>query len=111
MTSYVRGSDNFDSSAAAATFGFGQTWQNMTSARAASTDYTNNTSRPIQVAVTCPAAGSAGSLDLYVSGVVISRFNNANTSAVGTVSAVVPVGATYKIVLGAGAIAFWMELR
>jgi hypothetical protein len=111
MTSYVRGNDNFDSSAAAATFGFGQTWQNMTSARAASTDYTNSTSRPIQVAVTCPASGTAGSLDLYISGLIVSTFNNANTSAVGTVSAVVPVGATYKVVVGAGAISRWMELR
>lgn len=103
--------DSTTQATAAYTFGVGQTWQNLTGSRSSGVTYTNSTGKPIYVSITIPASGSAGAISLTVNSIVVSTFNNANTSSIGTVSAIVPNGVSYSVSVGAGAISVWAELR
>lgn len=102
--------------------GVGQTWQDVTSSRAAFTTYTNTTGRPIFVAVRegLPPPGSTSDLKLYVDGKVVSFFAVAAAGSgteihnAITVSGIVPPGSTYRIeytLSGAKGVSDWMELR
>lgn len=91
--------------------GWGQTWQDVTSSRASGTTYTNSTGKPIMVNVSIPSSGSAGTVTLTVGGVVVGISNNANTSAQGTISAIVPNGTSYYATITAGSFYKWAELR
>lgn len=99
--------------------GVNQTWQNVSGSRAFSTDYTNNTSKPIFVKVTIYSTGgvSAFSLDGYVNGVLIGATTSyaANANYQICLDLIVPVGSTYKFLTsgtgGTPTIRVWAELR
>ena len=93
--------------AAAAQIGVSQTWQNVTASRAASTTYTNNTGRPIQVSITLNGTGP-GNRILTVGGVTFSRDLSNTTNASVSFDVIVPVGATYSF---SGTFSSWNELR
>lgn len=77
-----------------------QSWQTVTSSRAANTTYTNSTGRPIMIAISC----GVNSAQITVAGVEVAGFSG--TASTGY--AVVPPGASYSI---NAAFAFWAELR
>jgi len=76
-----------------------QTWQNLTASRAAATNYTNSTGKPIQVAVRSGTAAPA----ITVDGVAM----DAGSGTLHTV--VVPSGSVYN--LTTGTLVSWYELR
>jgi hypothetical protein len=92
--------------------GEGQTWQNMTSSRAFSTDYTNSTGRPIMFSVTNTAADCG--VELYVGGVLVGQTGQSSGGGndIHNMTAIVPTGATYRAnaIRGAGTL-YWAELR
>lgn len=95
-------------SVAAAGIGVGQTWQNM--GRSAGVTFTNSTSKPIFVLITCISGGTTitGTVDglTFTSGVGAGSFYNAST-----IYLIVPVGSTYSTnSFGAGSQS-WYELR
>ena len=95
-----------------ASFGVGQTWQDVTASRVAGTTYTNSTGKPIMVHVTTQSNSSSNSTSINLNGVSKSL---GDTSAVAlhiTASVVIPHGHTYSIVLtGSATIKSWLELR
>ena len=98
--------------AAMQSIGFGQTWQNVTGSRSASTTYYNTTSRPIVVSIA--AASTANSnYALTVNGVTAFSTGQNNTSTLTGVSAIVPPGGSYSFAISAGTptINNWSELR
>lgn len=79
--------------------GFEQSWQNLTASRAAATNYTNSTGKPIQVAIRSGTPAPA----ITVDGVAVDAGS-------GTVAAViVPNGSVYN--LSTGTLISWFELR
>lgn len=94
----------------AESFGFGQKWQDMTSSRTLSTEYTNTSSKPISISI---YAVTVVNQDFYleIDGKIISQFSG--TGDYGTVSAVVNPNSKYKVVVTAGAVSKlkWMEYR
>lgn len=95
--------------------GVSQTWQVVTGSRALGTTYTNSTGRSIQVSVTA-TCNPSGSVDaqLTVGGVLVGRQYQVppgGFSAIATVSAIVPSGATYFCTAGGAASFTWQELR
>lgn len=95
--------------AAMSSLGYGQTWQNVTGSRAASTTYYNITGRPIMLSIIDTGSYAGGSL--YVSGNLIASFNRSN-STIGTFqdtfTSIVPTGSTYQCT---ASISTWFELR
>lgn len=94
--------------------GIGQTqaWTGVTGSRALSTTYTNTTGRPISVLVSA-SVPSSGDVSAVVNGSVIAHAGGGSaTSTEGTLSFIVPPGATYgTAVTGAVALTSWFELR
>lgn len=89
--------------------GWGQTWQDVTSSRAASTTYQNTTGKPISFAVA--AAGyNRGALQVSTDGVnwvsvgTASDFSSAGSGS----SAIVPNTNYYRFTAG---FSYWSELR
>lgn len=74
-------------------FGVGQTWQNVTASRSFWVTYTNNTSRPILVAVSAALRDDC-LIRVYVNGRQVSVAQDAGEHR-HTAAAVVPVGETY----------------
>jgi hypothetical protein len=100
------------SSAAPPSLGVGQTWQDVTSSRAANTTYTNNTGKPIMVNV-YGNSGESRSATLTIGGVNVANtvFNGAGGGAA-TLSGIVPDGTSYIVSTGgAWSLAQWSELR
>ena len=97
--------------------GEGQTWQDMTAARAKNVDETNNTGMPIQVSITAEESSPGDKIDisLQVDGLIIQRnqINPDGNTAVSSVSAVVPAGSTYKFIAldSSDNVIHWAELR
>lgn len=95
--------------AAMSSIGYGQTWQNVTGSRSASTNYYNTTGRPIMLSITDTGSYAGGSL--YVGGNLIAGFVRSN-STIGTFqdtfTAIVPPGAAYQCT---ASIQTWFELR
>ena len=85
--------------------GVGQTWQDVSSSRAASTSYTNSTGKPIMVNIFKEEDDFAA--NLTVNGVIVSTVNTQVFSGA-TCSAIVPNGNTYSF---NGAFNYWAELR
>jgi len=102
-------------SALSQAFGSGQSWQNLTSVRAPGTTYTNSTSRPIEVRVSCIAAINAyGILAPTVNGVALPTTSSLSGGAGGipcATSFAVPPGQTYSVAVTAGSYSSWAELR
>lgn len=83
--------------------GVGQTWQNVTSSRSPSSTYTNNTGRPIQVAISIVAGGN---VSFYIGSLEVGYVEDFT----GTISYIIPNGSTYR--LGAvSTLRRWSELR
>lgn len=96
-----------------ASLGYGQTWQNLTGSRAASTTYTNTTGKPIMVNVFyAQFSDSVWDIQLTIQGVVVARDaggrSGAGTNGGGNCSGIVPPGGTYSYT---GNITQWNELR
>lgn len=98
--------------------GWGQTWQNMTSQRNEyNKNYTNNTGRPITVAISMKDTGAVSSTNLVVGGVTVAQIDDLSggESSHAFVSAIVPNGAVYSINFGTSSsgnhITNWAELR
>jgi hypothetical protein len=91
-----------------------QSWQNLTASRAGSTDYVNNTTLPITVAVrvTAPVNNACGGI-IRVNGaqIVHDLVTSQLTGSVVTCQCVVPVGARYNFEIAGGTINTWSELR
>lgn len=85
--------------------GKAQTWQIVT--RGFGTTYTNTTSAPIMVYITCSGSGIN---TITVGGVAIGHFQANSSSVNSNASFIVPVGATYSVSTGA-TLAKWSELR
>lgn len=92
--------------------GYGQTWQSLTGSRAFGTTYYNTTGRPIQVAVYGSGAQSQN-FTLSVAGVNVGTagIGGSNVGWMGSVSAVVPPGASYVATASGATLGYWSELR
>ena len=97
----------------AASFGVGQTWQDLTSSRVSGVNYTNSTGRPITIAAT--SAGRDAIVSFYVNDVLIYMSqNNYNGGVYAGGILIVPNGATYRVdaISGYGAnLSRFMELK
>ncbi|MFW2082844.1 phage tail protein [Acinetobacter guillouiae] len=88
--------------------GINQSWRNVTSQRAAYTNYTNNRPYPIQICIYLQASGNNDYSTVYVGGELL--FTLSNTTAWGTSRAcavIVPPNNTYKV---DGTFNKWTEL-
>lgn len=91
--------------------GIDQTWQDLTSARAADATYTNNTGKPITVNITIYKVGSSTPSICYVNSVQVAYVDGSGTGDNGvhsTVSFVVPANSTYRVT---NEFLYWAELR
>jgi hypothetical protein len=87
--------------------GYNQTWQDVTGSRAANTDYTNSTTKPIMVNVYRANSNTNG--DFIVDGVTVATINPSMDPSSGqTISILVPIGSVYKFTQS---FLFWVELR
>ncbi len=85
------------------TLGHGQTWQDVSASRAASTTYYNTTGKPIVV-------NSSNTLGNNATYLTINGVSNV-CYGVGFVIGIVPPGQSYSITYSAGAKSAWYELR
>lgn len=94
-------------------FGNSQGYSNVTSSRALGVTYTNSTSRPIMVTVTCVSTSGLSQMTTFVNGAPAGATSIVQNNSNGTVSFVVPPSNTYSVVAGGGTIslAYWAELR
>lgn len=90
--------------------GYGQTWQNVTGSRTASTNYTNSTTKPILVSITSTST-SGPTVGGIVDGVTVAVSQNylAGYTISCNIMFLVPVGSTYSAVITGTAA--WVELR
>lgn len=95
--------------------GYGQTWQNVLGSRVLATTYYNTTGKPIQVLITGSSASATGYFKLTIGGVDVGYNTQAYTNASigGSISAIVPPGASYVATNVAGSTTpyAWSELR
>ena len=95
--------------------GVNQTWQDVKASRVSGTTYTNTTGKPINVIVTVEAAvyNTYYGAILTINGNLYARSagNEGITYAAGTISVIIPNGATYKLDISNGLIYNWLELR
>lgn len=89
--------------------GVGQTWQDVTGSRQFGVPYTNNTGKPIQVAVT--SAGGSSGFSASINGIeIIRNYSNYNTSNPHHgITLIIPNGSTYSFT--GGQLYKWSELR
>ena len=93
----------------AASFGVGQTWQDVAASRAINTTYTNSTGKPIFIAIGKTTQSS--DMRLNVNGIQVGYASGTNQDSQSkTLYAIVPAGATYGTV-GSSGFVFWSELR
>jgi hypothetical protein len=90
--------------------GVNQTWTQFTSGtRVSGTTYTNNTGKPIVVAL--GASGTSSGVNIVIDGVTVaSQANGAVSSFNNSASAIVPNGSTYTCTY-TPTFLFWSELR
>lgn len=89
--------------------GDGQTWQNLTGSRSLGTTYTNSSGRIIQIKVTGTITPS-GVAELYVGSELVDQDGSEGSNRRGTLSATVPIGATYRALFPGGSLIKWCEL-
>jgi len=98
-------------------FGYGQTYQDVTASRAASTTYYNVTGRPIQVSVTTSNTGSSGGFGhiFIVNGMTVAYSVPAQTTGASNMKSnstiTIPAGGSYSITLLNSAIYLWVEFK
>jgi hypothetical protein len=88
--------------------GVGQTWQNVTSNRVMETAYTNSTGAPIMIAIGVYRYNNSS--ELFVNSVSMGTVGGVD-GGTGQLTAIVPVGGTYRMTGAADAIKSWSELR
>jgi len=97
--------------------GIGQTWQDVSSSRAAQTAYQNTTGKQIQVAISVRGANSTQRFRVSADGltyVTVAIGATSTSSSIAYFFAIVPPGHYYKIERSVGSestIDAWMELR
>ena len=95
-------------------FGVDQTWQDFTGSRSSGVTYTNNTGKPIMISVI--ATGRDATVTIYVGSVLVATQTDIydGTSNASTGSAIVPAGATYRVISTnkyGVSVTSWAELR
>jgi hypothetical protein len=88
--------------------GVGQTWRDVKATRALDTVYTNGTGAPIMVAIGAYRYNNYS--ELFVNSISMGTVGGVD-GGTGQLSAIVPVGGTYKMIGPADAIRTWAELR
>ena len=90
--------------------GVNQTWQDVTSSRAAGTTYTNSTGKPIQVFINM-GTSAGGSCTMTVGGLSLGgSIVVANNSSI-VLSFIVPNSTTYVLTVSGSSVTKWTELR
>jgi hypothetical protein len=93
---------------AMSSLGYGQTWQNLTGSRAATTNYYNTTGKPINVNIKW--GSSTEELSVTVGTTAVLFLGGANTTGGATIT--IPVGAKYILNTPvSGSLVAWCELR
>jgi hypothetical protein len=95
--------------------GYSQSWQDVTVSRSAGTVYQNTTGKPISVSVT-HYGGDGQGVFLYVDSssspsVVVAETYQIGAGIKSQLTAIVPSGFYYKVVLSGDSITRWVELR
>lgn len=93
----------------ASIFGKGQTYQSLTGSRSIGTPYTNNTAKPIVVAVTCGVA-TGNLIVMTIGGIALSAGTSPAAASTSGGMFIVPAGATY-VLSGVTSITSWVEFR
>lgn len=107
MSSKIAGDDNFDS---AEVIGQNQAWVEVTGSRSQGVLYTNDTGRPIMVALSY--FGTTGSGFFVIDGVNVLTLNaESSNPEVLQASAIVPAGSTYIATSTGMTFTVWSELR
>lgn len=89
--------------------GVGQAWQNVTTSRSASINYTNSTGKPIMVSISTNEEGTLA--EAFIDGTLVARLND-SSSDMSTTSFIVPSGSIYRIDGLSGDLnEVWSELR
>ena len=88
--------------------GYNQTWQDVSGSRAAATNYTNSTGRPIFISVRMDQ--DDGTVTLTVDGLAIGKTGYTPGPVYYTLTAVIPSGSTYRVDTTGGTLS-WFELR
>ncbi|MEE9941564.1 MAG: phage tail protein [Achromobacter xylosoxidans] len=92
--------------------GVGQTLQDVGASRAFGTTYTNTTGRPISVYIVGSATTSAGgNMYLMVGGIIGTRAIATQNGVTLALTALIPPGATYRVVADSMTQNFWTEYR
>lgn len=97
--------------------GVGQTWQDVTASRAPGVNYTNTSSRPIQlcVGVSSPTWGLGTTAHVVIGGVNVCTLYGGGATVTLSGQIIVPPGETYGVVIPAQtstpSISSWFELR
>jgi len=92
--------------------GYNQSWQDVTGSRAIGATYTNNTGRPIEVAIGVTLANTTSFTNLLVGGVNASRVQGPGAgSYTYDLYAIIPNGVSYSVSGGTPVLSTWRELR
>lgn len=95
----------------ASTFGYGQTWQNVTASRTPGTTYTNTTGKPILVAIIAASTSTAYTMTFFTGGLSFPTVMSAPAAGYSTVvPIVIPPGGTYSATVVNCSLT-WTELR
>jgi hypothetical protein len=102
---------NWTSAAQTVTSGLGlngETWR--TESKTSGTSYTNSLSYPIMVNVAVQLTSNSCSAQLIIGGVTVYQYAIASNFSVGTMSGIVPAGATYQVNVSNMTVTSWTEL-
>jgi len=95
-------------------FGWGQTWQNLTASRSSGVTYTNTTGKPIEIEITIVSNAEGSFVASFTRGEISKTFTSYGVSAGYNIvfTCVIPAGETYKVNLISRAVLdSWLELR
>ncbi len=90
--------------------GVDQTWQDVTSSRAAGTTYTNSTGKPIQVFISM-GTSAGGSYTITIGGLSLGGSMSVPNNIGSSTSFIVPNNTTYVLTLSSATLSKWTELR
>jgi hypothetical protein len=103
--------------AAMQSLGYGQRWQDVTAGRSYGVTYYNDTGRPIQIKSVGAnsAASSSFNMELKVAGLTVDVADTISPGTIGYgkhgVSAIVPPGSSYSVIVSQVTKSAWLELR
>jgi hypothetical protein len=106
--------DSTTQSTSANPVGVGQTWQDVSASRSVNTAYTNSTGKAIQVSVYAYyGVNQLGELKVDTLSMALAGWSSfAYGYVIGTVTAIVPAGSTYRFdTAGVSVLLKWLELR